>query len=175
MIYFILIFSLLAFAGCSKPDATSKGYEEIGIYTKEMKKKYHWGVCGIGGLFDDKIEKFNLDYTVYKEADIAEARRNLVFGVEKFLGQVNNHENTKPLLLKGCLNPEQLKFGVGFHSDQVSLPLEQRIVYALMLQGKISYSIKKPEKFCYITVHEETYEEARQIVLNENPELLQTR
>ena len=173
MIYFIFVISLFAFVGCSKPDAMSKGYEEIGVFSKEMHKKHHWAVSGIGGLFDDTIEKFNLDYHVHKEADIAKARRNLVFGVEKFLYQVNNHEKTKPFLLNGCLEPQQLKFGVGFDSDKVTFPLEQRIVYALMLQGKISYSIKKPEKFCYITVHDETYEEARQIVMNENPELLQ--
>lgn len=175
MIYFILIFSLLAFAGCSKPDAMSKGYEEIGVFSKEMRKNHHWAVSGIGGLFDDNIEKFNLDYHIHKEADIAEARRNLVFGVEKFLYQVNSHEKTKPFLSNGRLDPEQLKFGIGFDSAQVTLPFEKRIVYALMLEGKISYSIQTPDKFAHTFVLLETYEEARQIVLNENPELLQAR
>ena len=173
MIYFILFISLFAFAGCSKPDAMSKGYEEIGVFSKEMHKKHHWAVSGIGGLFDDTIEKFNLDYHVHKEADIAKARRNLVFGVEKFLYQVNNHEKTKPFLLNGCLEPQQLKFGVGFDYDKVTLPFEKRIVYALLLEGKISYSIQRPDKFAHTFVLLETYEEARQIVMNENPELLQ--
>jgi hypothetical protein len=135
------------------------------MYTKTIHEQCNWGLLGIGGLFGDKIEKFNLSYQVEKEPNITEARRLLVMGVETFLSQINHSSHTQPFLLEIPFPPQRLKFGLSFTNSEEKPIADNSIVFAMLLNGRISYYIDGPIH-CE-EVHEETYEEALEIVNRE--------
>jgi hypothetical protein len=159
-----IITSLLFLSSC-KQTASETGYQAIGSYTKKAKKEWEWEICGIGGQFGDTIQKFNLDYDVVKESDVNEARRQLVKGVEKFLSMINQRERIIPLLVEFPFTNQRLKFGLSFSKPDGGFVEPNHIAYALLLNGTISYSITTPKRLEH--VHEESYEEALQIVKNE--------
>lgn len=154
------------FLSACQHTASEAGYQAIGKYSKKANKEWGWELCGVGGQFGDTIQRFNLDYELVKQADVQEARELIVKGVNEFLEYVNTNEKTRPLLIESPFTSKRLKFGLGFIKPDGSFAEEQYISYALVLDGKIHYSRKKPNKMGLESVHSESFEEASKIIQN---------
>ncbi len=161
---FLCSMCLLILQSC-QTTATDAGYQAIGSFTENAHEDWNWYLRGLGGIFGDTIQKFNLDYEVEKEVDVSTARRLLVEGVERFLSEINHSERTLPFLVEAPFTPQRLKFGLSFINSEGRFVKNNHIAYALLLNGKIYYSISSPIRL--EDAHEETYEQALEIVNRE--------
>lgn len=157
--------SALLLHSCQKT-ATDAGYEAISDYSEKVHKEYQWDLRGLGGIFGDQIKKFNLDYETIKEVDVQEARRLLVMGVEGLLADINDGKLAPLPLVELPFTYEKLLFGLSFTNPEGFFVAPPHIYYALLIDGHIAYRINTPKQST--RVHKETYEQALEIVKQEN-------
>jgi len=176
-----LILSFVFFCSCvNKNDTAYLGYGEIISFSKKMQKKNHWDLFGIGGLYQEKtIDIMDVDYLSYDKIDLATARRQLITGIEEFLNDINHNLKIRPFLRTYPCTHKGVRIGI-LHSkteindeDETLFVSPPYIASAYLSDGKVHYCIYDTEKKTLVNVHDETYEEALQIVLIENSELLQ--
>lgn len=162
----ILFCVTMFFVHSCKQTATHAGYEAIHVHSKKIQNTWHWQLSGLGGLFGEKIELFNLDYDATQEVDLKEARCLLILAVEDFLNSINNTQSINSLLIETPFPSKRLNFGLAFMQPNGTFVANPHIAYAHLVNGRIAYSIDTPLRLEH--VHEETYEEALEIIKQEN-------
>jgi len=178
-----LILSFVFFYSCaSKNDTAVLGYGEIISFSKKMHKKNHLDLFGIGGIYQEKtIDIMDVDYNCYEKVDLAVARMQLITGIEGFLNDINQNLKLRPYLRQYPCTHQGVRMAILYSKTEINDETESvfvpppYIASAFLVNGRLNYSIYDTEKDKLVHVHDETYEEALQIVTNENPDLLQTR
>jgi len=170
-----LIFFLILSFSCSQDPYTAKlGYGTINSFSKKMHQKQHWSPIAIGGIYgDETIKRMDIEFNCFEKADLSLARKMIIQGIEGFLSEINNNKKITPYLSQTPYTYENIFFGIVFDEADAKFISPPYIAHAFLIKDEICYSIFNPETKQLENIHRETYEEALQIVTNENPELLQ--
>ena len=152
---------------CShNPSTTDEAYAFMDQYSDEVEEKYGWKLMGLGGLFDDKINKINIDYYDYKKVTLIQAREILLSGINDLLDKANSCELLKEKIRQNKLTYKNLKYGIAFLQPSGKFVTEEYIASAYLQDEIMYYSIYKDDRLIHI--HEEPYEDSLKIVNSQN-------
>lgn len=164
-----LMSCLVIFSGCvALPKHEIEADRIMNAYTYHVEKAYGFRSFAVGGGMMDDVKSITLKYIAYEKVDIPTARKMLVQNIEDLLKTINSDEKIRPYLHNYPFTVNNLKFGLCFfdsNNDWIEPPYLGK---AILLNGKIHYSLWNEPKDMLETQEEETYEEALQKVNGSN-------
>jgi len=173
--FFGLIILMILFNGCKPLSPHMKAYYPIeSEHFRFIKKQGDFHIYGNGGDFNNgKINLVIVSADKVGSASIEQARKDIVFLTQDIIRRLNSSQNVLPYLSNSPFNYKQLEYSIIYcKSDLYPIiteinPEYQEITYASLLMGKIFYYIKPSKKPGFEKVHEESYEEALEILKNQ--------
>lgn len=133
-------------------------------YQEELSKELNFKLCGYGGSLMHDIEGVNQDFNVVLKPDLAEARRLMVYCIEKLQTAINEDKKLRPYLREYPFSKNRIELSIGFINSRSCYEPDSSVDYAFALNGRIFYSKWSTITNHFERVHEETYEEALKIV-----------
>ena len=164
MNFFLSMMTILAIFGLrSANDPGAVLDRKIWEYSRILKSTNNLHISGTGGgLKDKKIRLFMVNYDIYKDVQLDEARTNIVKLTEFYLHKINSDPELQPLLLTRPFSVKNLELGIGYIQSNGSRSTS--IGYSFTKEGSVFYSKYNPINDNLERVHQETYEEALAIV-----------
>ena len=169
------ISALLSLPSCvqSQPQDVKMAYDIMHQHADYMKRTHQAKLFGIGGGFPDKITSLNMSFRVCGPMGIDEARVLMVSSTQHLLKLVNENERIRPYLDNYPFTSENLEYSF-FVVDKNNINIQQEgnlrdpdnLSYVSNRNKKITYSIVNSERDIFQHIHEESYANARKIVLN---------
>ena len=135
--------------------------------SKLLKKRYRLEPMGIGfSAPDDLILEMDLAVRCYANLDVEKGRRLMVKAARTYLEVINSNKKLKPFLVEHPFGPKNIYFKIfiaypGKHNVEIG-----KLTAISIIKGDIVYNIRKAE-YGHKRIHEESFEEAEQIVLKE--------
>lgn len=161
-------------------------------FKQDMKQKFGLHCYASGGRMPWDVEKIDLSFMSQRHATVEEARRLEVYGVEKLLSLINQHEKIRPYLREYPFKPDRVGLSISFQTKTGERPLDGSVAHVYATRNMIFYSkaeivmtkphphtdIRDPNnpktemigggpKVKLITIKEEPYEDALNIVKSE--------
>ena len=132
-------------------------------YSRILKATNNLHISGTGGgLKDKKIRLFMVNYDIYKDVELDEARTNIVKLTEFYLHKINSDPELQPLLVTIPLGCQNLRLGISY--VQPSGDHSTLVARSFMKEGTVFYSKYDEKQKMLVDLHKETYEEALAIV-----------
>ena len=169
----LVIFICLALFGCSDPRSEREKLRDLTLnqLAKEMQKKNLYAVGSGGGCTRDK--KINLISIVfhYKQVlSIETARKLMVESADTLLTLINSNPSSKEYF--EVFPPPVDVICICITGITPSPENASEIRGILLIKGKLYYNVEDksplPRPGPVLMVHEETYEEAKNILSNEH-------
>ncbi len=135
-------------------------------YNKELKKQKNLFVCGSGGAMMGDIQSVHASYISFERFNVEQARRLYVEVMEGYISRYNANEKIRPYLHNYPVTIDNFEVMIGFENEQRK-HMDGGFV-ALMFIAKnhrLLYCTYDHEKQEFVDLYEETYEQAREIVL----------
>ena len=160
-----IILMLMMLTGCSSKYPCDKPFHRIlGAWVKESKKIGLVAVGTGGGIKDEKIRSLGVSFETKEMMSLETAREKMIECYGLLLNILDQYPEYDEFFSEGEFNINIASFDIGG-----PIPEDPHIDYisaALLVLGNISYYRLDPETNSYpsIEVHEETYEEALEIV-----------
>lgn len=150
-------------------------YEIDRELSKIAKTKYNLNILGNGGSIDnDKVATIAIYLSNEEVITISEARNLIVHLTNDFVQKINNTTE----YYNGIENPlnlmEQIKISISI-SEKGDIFHNKGLAIVHNNRGTIYYCIRNPEKptsFHTFPIHKETFEEAEQILAQENKNVI---
>lgn len=170
IIYLTLLSICLLFSSCASrnhPSTKAVADEFLSFSVKTYKKK-HWHLASIGGfLGDPSVEQLTIQFFCEDKVNVDQARHMIIEGMEEFLEDINKNQKLRSHLCVVPFTEDHISFGIGFIENKETVP-NPYVGYAFLLEGrKISYSTLNSEGTLFNKIHEETLEEALNIIAQE--------
>ena len=103
-------------------------------------------------------------FHLYQEVNLEEARNLLLYSTDKYLSNINSNEEIRPYLNNYPFTEENTEITIFFYNpDRSNLP-QENIYCASSEDGKVFFYSRSLG--LYRPLHEETYEEAKSLVLD---------
>jgi len=136
---------------------------------KKVKKEKNIGLDGIGGSWlEDRDKHLTIWFSTYTLAKIEQAREMIVFCVEDFLNRLNASEEMKASL-GHSFGLENIEIIIIFKEER-GFDLDIHVRHVEISKGnKLGYITYQTDFSPYETMHEETYEEALEILRQAKP------
>ena len=138
--------------------------EVVNMFEKEMKEQFGLRCTGQGGSMPYDIQKIGVDFILHQQTTIEEARELEIRATERFVEIVNTHEAIRPYLRDYPWNHNRARVMIAFRDNNGDDYLEG---VRLILQARETvfyFGPKKTPNEVGITIKEEPYAEAKQIV-----------
>ena len=133
---------------------------------KQIEKEKGLVLAGTGGGMMDDIQMMAMGFDLYHEVSLKEARELVVYATEKYLENINAKKEIRAHLHNSPFTAKNIEIRIWISNpDRSNLPFNS-IKYISGLEGRISYYSKVSGKPKLLL--RETYEEALEIVNNEN-------
>jgi hypothetical protein len=169
MIKFILLaLSLVASLHAEEKHAKLAG-KLIYKYCKEITKANKaLRVTGTGGRMMGDIQQIAISCFLYKHLTVSDARRLYVDMGEQFLALINNDEAIRPYMHEYPFTAKNFELLISVMDPITKTFSAQGVALILLVEKKeiICYEAYDHKLDKFITLHEETYAEARAIVQN---------
>src|SRR6185503_558400 len=169
-LYLLLCFVFCSFKQADHSKISNKIYRS---YNKELCKKEKLYLVGKGGsMIDGAVHKVNASYVSYEKVDIDAARRLFVTIAEGYISRYNQNEQIRPYL---CSYPFAIdNFGLSLAFEEKLGPSSQHVgdgyvafVFNLPQENRLYYRLYNHETGKFVSLHDESYDTAREIVLAE--------
>lgn len=155
------VLSIFGFRSAKDPDAVLD--RKIWEYSRILQTTNNLQVSGLGrGFKDEKIAIVGVDYNIYKDVQLDEARINIVKLTEFYLHKINSDPELQPLLFTRPFNLKNLELGISYMRPTGGFSAE--IARSFAKEGLVYYSKYDPSNGRLERIHIETYEEALAIV-----------
>ena len=160
LLLFLLCVAPLA---CSKePPRIQEGYRLIRELASDMQIKHQWVLIGNGGAMFHDIEWLFFHFESKDQVSLEQARQLYVEFIDTAVQRVNDDQNIQEYLHERPFSPSGIHCmlslaGVG--KDSVS--------FVCMVNERIYYDYTDPNSDERIDLHNESYEDARRIVMGE--------
>jgi hypothetical protein len=144
--------------------------EIVRSFAKEMKKEFGLVCVGSGGGMPYDVEEIEVEFYVYQNATIEQARELEVKVTEKFLEKINKHKKIRPYLREYPFVSKRAKVILSFNDSNNMRYLDGSVVLLFQARGNLCYFKAEPTKTKKYTtedlvkIHVEPYEEALKIV-----------
>ena len=146
-----------------------KYIDEIQIeFIKQMEKEFQLSCSGTGQCMPKKLEGICVSFNAFREGTLEEARKIEILGTEKLLSLINNHEKIRPFLSHYPMTHEGADVSIGFIRESYKLFPYGTVAFVCQGKGKIHYSVNDPKVDYLVKIKEETYEEAYDIIKQQN-------
>lgn len=178
----LLSIMLILSLGCSKnitskrPQSSEKQQAANRIRNEvalKIRNKFGLFPIGSGGQTMHKIEMLMLAFECRRSLTEGEAREILVKSVEEFVSALNNDEQVRPYLAEFPSTEKNIEIVIyiqDVRGGQVSTTQEFDI--ASCEQGYIKFMASNSEKYKLITLRQESFEEAKQLIKTTIPPLM---
>lgn len=171
----LFVSSLLLFLlGCHRQPAHEdrapyvKYYKEIvGDFAQKTKTSYNLRCIAEGGQMPYDVEKVELGFISYQRASIEEARKLEVLVSEDLARAINAHQKIRPYLREYPFPASRTNISISFNKPDNRQYTDGSVALIFHVRDKVFYCAEDPETGKYIDIHEESYDEARRIVLGE--------
>ncbi|MFA6502233.1 MAG: hypothetical protein WCT85_05530 [Parachlamydiales bacterium] len=171
-IFFLLILNILLIS-CSKEERDMhrrKNIEQKLLLktTNQLEKEKQVKFSGFGGSSDNGLTMLSLSFETDKDYDILTGRELIVYCAEEFLKNINSDEKIKPYLKNYPFDSKNIK--VFLLTDIKNDSSDDKHIKSIVLShSNIIYDIYDENKNL-ITIHEETYKEALNIIQKQKKE-----
>jgi len=170
-----LIILVILFTSCSSVSPHMKAYYPIeSEHFRFIKKQGDFHIYGNGGNFNKgKINLVIISADKIGSANIEQARRDIIFLTQDIIQRLNSSQKLQPYLSNPPFDHNQLQYSITYCKNNLYSNItekdeqNQKITLVSLLMGKISYDVRPSEKSGYKEVHEESYEEALEILKNQ--------
>ena len=164
MNFFLSMMTILSIFGLrSANDPGAVLGRKIWEYSRILKARNNLHISGTGGgLKDKKIRLFMVNYDIYKDVELDEARINIVKLTEFYLQKINSDPELRPLLVTNPFTIKNLELGISY--VQPSGDHSTLVARSFMNEGTVFYSKYDETQKMLVDLHKETYEEALAIV-----------
>lgn len=141
-------------------------------YNRILKKEKKIHLVGCGGAMAGDIKKVNSSYVSSEIMTLVDARRLFVEITEGYICRYNQNEEIRPYLHDYPVTDGNFKIMIGFedehrrHRDNGYIAL----VFNIPERHRIYYCTYDQESGKFIDLHDESYETARAIVMQEPPQ-----
>jgi hypothetical protein len=167
-----IISCLLCFMlfGCSEINRSSYAPSEKVKIADEIRKKaatelmVQTGLqpCGTGGQMMDQVKMLALSFDYKQPLQIDEARELLIKSVDVLVAAVNADDRIRPYLNNYPFEPKNVQIRIFLRGrDCVDIPAGELSVISA-IDGTFNYKIDNPKTKLFMTILNETYQEARQ-------------
>ncbi len=165
----LLYISLFLLGACMHTRTEhSKALQQFTIqYEKSLRHLYSFKKMGSGGALMHDIGEVDLAYGVTVEHDIPTARKVAVDCITLFTTMINNDENVQPYLHERPFPPKRFELTLFLMRPDGSYYEGDGVAAVLFCQNGLRYyryELRMDSPRCLHCIHEETYEEAKRIV-----------
>jgi hypothetical protein len=167
IIYYITLFLTITLTSCTKPDAIHVQIADrhMWAYARKAFNKHALCVYGYGGsYYGNQVHFITLEFESHRQANIAEARKLYIAIVEDFVDQINADPAIRTYLDRDLATADNVNLGIGF-DEPSDAPAGSCVGYICYVHGRVIYAHTDRETGHLKKLHEEPYEEARNIVL----------
>lgn len=147
----------------SKIDSQDVLARKIAEYSRILKVTNNLTLTGTGqGFKEDKIAVVAVDYDIYKDVQIKDARINIVNLIQFYLYKINNDPDLANFLVSNPFGYANLKLGIGYMKPNGRF--SDHVAYTYLKDDCIFYTRFDQEKDTLVDLYKETYAEALAIV-----------
>jgi hypothetical protein len=168
----IIITAILSGCTFGSPSLSPKERVSDEILNKvifDMQKKYDLYACGTGGEMMDEIRMLAISFFYYHPIDIDEGRQLLISAIQHLVDEVNNNPEIRPYLANYPFQAKNIEIRVFICNPDGSNINPGMLSVVSSINGVLKYKIDKPGGRGFITVHQETYEEALEALKLQDP------
>ena len=136
----------------------------------EIKAQIGLYPSGTMGQMMYDIEKLGLSFKCFKPVTIEEGREYLVKSTQIFLDIINSDEKIRPYLANYPFTAKNIQIEIFIHKPDWSELDKGQLSIISCSENKLSYDVDSPPNFPrFLTVYEETFEEALKRPKVKNP------
>ena len=163
---YLFVFSFILFS-CNKHQIPE--YERIADAitaktAKKMASERNLQLIGIGGGMMDNVRMMAMSFNYDHELTIEEGRELVVYCVEKYLSAINSNEQIRPYLKNYPFRSENIEIRIFLYKPgHQDVPIGALSVVGAYT-GTLAYKTREEESISLKRVHEETYQEALEIL-----------
>lgn len=162
MNYLVRLF-LLVLIGCTSSYPGEDKLDKIDkIVTKRLSHEYNLLPYGIGACWPDKCHAVEYAFIYQSTATISEARKLLLDTAHVIIESAESVKEFEQYLLNPPFTEKHIMFSIKFSEPCDMEGNAPQIKLASFTFGKLRYKIWNEEAYRYVSVYEETYEEALQ-------------
>jgi len=169
-LYLLLCFVFCSFKQVDHSKLSNKIYSS---YNKELCKKEKLYLVGKGGsMINGTVNKVNAAYISHEKVDIDAARRLFVTIAEGYISRYNQNEQIRPYLCTYPFTIDNFKVRIAFEDKPG--PYSQRVgggyvafIFNIPGKNRLYYDLYNHETGKFVSLHDESYDTAREIVLAE--------
>lgn len=151
-----------------EPDHADLAFDAMGSYAREVRKKYGFELCSIGGSMMEEIEIFHMSFTRKDKGTIDKARQLIVKMTQEFIDKINADETIRPYLHDFPVTSENVNISLCFEATKKEPPGNPFVYFVFSKKGTIfygSYDNSIPPGHQHIvSLCDEPYNEALRIV-----------
>ncbi len=136
---------------------------------QELQKEAHLYKIGEGGAMFDQIKWLQLAFLYYEPLDEDQARKLLIYAVDKLVTAVNANQKIRPYLANDPFTPKNVKIGIALFKSDGSTCNFGDLSFVASNQGKLKYIVEHPDPFNQEIWKKETYDEAVAKIATEFP------
>ncbi len=164
-----IMFFTCFFYSCTSLEHQTLDYEQMADQitdktAKKLQKKKRLFLVGTGGGMMNDIQMMSMSFFFYREISMEEARSLVVYSAKKYLKNINENEEIRPHLHDDPFTAKNIEIWLWVCNPDGSDLDSEKMSFILLANGKIAYC--SDILGYYEPLHEETYEEALNIVNN---------
>lgn len=176
MKFFCFVVILLCYSCNTSSLVQEFDYEkEADAVTAQVAKKIETEtglkLIGTGGGMMGQIHSMALSFACYGDVSMEESRELLVYCVEEYLSAINQNEKIRPYLSHYPFTARGLEITIFIKQKDGREPPMGFLTVVGEINGKNSYKIRQPGYPSMKKVHQEPYEEAKKLVVQNDPEM----
>ncbi|PCI92160.1 hypothetical protein COB11_07875 [Candidatus Aerophobetes bacterium] len=138
------------------------------INVKDMSKQHKLSYFGGGGAFLYNVKNINISFASREMMDLGQARKLLISCSEELLRRINANDRIRPYLEHFPFSEKGISLGTSYFDSKLNRVQPKYIARVCIIHGNIYYTIYDKEADTLKTIHEETYQEALNIVRSQN-------
>jgi hypothetical protein len=167
MRFVVIVVCILSFFGCQMP-INVLSEKELAVnkilYDSAMNIKKETGLVpfGSGGQMMDQVKELTLLFLYHQPVDVDKARELLVTASETLLKEINSDERVRPYLDCYPFEPKNITIKLIIQKLDGESFGQNELCIVSTDAGKVEYKIDGPDPAHFVTIKDESYEEARQ-------------
>lgn len=175
-----LFLAILAISLCSFKNWVTHSYKpspyikEAGTVTAQVAKKIEketaLKLIGTGGGMLGQIHSMAMSFVYYGDISMEESRELLVYCIEEYLSAINANEKIRPHLSHYPFTSHGLEITIFIQQQDGRNPPVGFLSIVGEINGKVSYEIRQPGHPSTKKIHQESYEEAKNLISQNDPE-----
>ena len=133
---------------------------------KRLSREMELIPIGFGAQMMDEVKMLKIAFQCRRPIDIEEGRKMLVYAANEFLREINSDEKIRPYLGIYPFQPKNVEIAIFLQHPDGSDTNTDELAVIVMRDGLLQYKCSD-SRFSMFKLHEEAYEEACEILIEE--------